>query len=128
MSVDYSMPVLVVDDYQTVVRIIRNLLRQAGFTQVDEASDGEQALAKMKERQYGLVITDWHMAPVDGLELLKQAKADDSLKGTPIILVSAEASPENVTAARDAGAVGYVLKPFDSQTLKARIESAFAAA
>jgi two-component system, chemotaxis family, chemotaxis protein CheY len=128
MSVDYSMPVLVVDDYQTVVRIIRNLLRQAGFTQVDEASDGEQALAKMKERQYGLVITDWHMAPIDGLELLKQAKADDSLKGTPIILVSAEASPENVTAARDAGAVGYVLKPFDSQTLKARIESAFAAA
>jgi two-component system, chemotaxis family, chemotaxis protein CheY len=128
MPVDFSMPVLVVDDYQTVVRIVRSLLRQAGFTEVDEAGDGEEALTKMKERQYGLVITDWHMAPVDGIELVKQAKADDSLKGTPIILISAEASPESVAAAKDAGAAGYVLKPFDSQTLKARIETALASA
>jgi two-component system chemotaxis response regulator CheY len=128
MSVDYSMPVLVVDDYKTVVRILRHLLQQAGFAHIDEATDGEEALNKMKERKYGLVISDWHMAPVNGLELLGKARADEALKDTPFILVSAEAAPENVAAARNAGAAGYVVKPFDSQTLKARIEAAFAAA
>ena len=128
MSIDYSKPILVVDDYQTVLRIMRNLLRQAGFAEIDTAGDGEEALAKMRERQYGLVITDWYMAPVDGLELVRQARADDSLKSTPIILVSGEGSPESLKAANDAGASGYVLKPFDSQTLKAKIESALAAA
>ena len=128
MSVDYSMPVLVVDDYQTVLRIMRSLLRRAGFAEVDTAGDGEEALAKMRERKYGLVITDWYMAPVNGLELVKQARADDALKETPIILVSGEGSPENLKAANDAGASGYVLKPFDSQTLKAKIETVFSAA
>jgi two-component system chemotaxis response regulator CheY len=128
MSIDYSMPVLVVDDYQTVLRIMRNLLRHAGFAEIDTAGDGEEALAKMRERKYGLVISDWFMAPVDGLELVRQARADDALKGTPIILVSAEGSPENLKAANDAGASGYVLKPFDSQTLRAKIETVLAAA
>ena len=128
MSIDYSMPILVVDDYQTVLRIMGNLLRQAGFMEIDMAGDGEEALAKMRERQYGLVISDWFMAPVDGLDLVKQARADDSLKATPIILVSAEGSPDNLKAANDAGASGYVLKPFDSQTLKAKIETVLAAA
>ncbi len=128
MSIDYSKPILVVDDYQTVLRIMRNLLRQAGFSEIDTAGDGEEALAKMRERQYGLVITDWYMAPVDGLELVRQARADNSLKSTPIILVSGEGSPESLRAANDAGASGYVLKPFDSQTLKAKIETALAAA
>ncbi len=128
MSVDYSMPVLVVDDYQTVLRIMRSLLRRAGFAEVDTAGDGEEALAKMRERKYGLVISDWYMAPVNGLELVKQARADDALKETPIILVSGEGSPENLKAANDAGASGYVLKPFDSQTLKAKIETVLSAA
>jgi two-component system chemotaxis response regulator CheY len=128
MSIDYSMPILVVDDYKTVVRILHHLLRQAGFTNVDEATDGEEALNKMKERKYGLVISDWHMAPVNGIELLGKARADEELKGTPFILVSAEAAPENVAAARNAGAAAYVVKPFDSQTLKARIETALRAA
>jgi two-component system chemotaxis response regulator CheY len=128
MSVDYSMPVLVVDDYQTVVRIMRNLLRQAGFAEIDTAGDGEEALAKMRQRKYGLVISDWYMAPVNGLELVRQARADDALKETPIILVSGEGSPDSLKAANDAGASGYVLKPFDSQTLKAKIETVLAAA
>ena len=128
MSIDYSKPILVVDDYQTMLRIMRSLLRRAGFAEIDTAGDGEEALAKMRERQYGLVISDWFMAPVDGLELIKQARADDSLKATPIILVSGEGSPESLRAANDAGASGYVLKPFDSQMLKAKIETVLAAA
>ena len=128
MSIDYSMPILVVDDYQTVVRIMRNLLHRAGFAEIDTAGDGEEALAKMRERKYGLVIADWYMAPLDGLELVRQARADDALKATPIILMSGEGSPENLKAANDAGASGYVLKPFDSQTLTAKIENALAAA
>jgi two-component system chemotaxis response regulator CheY len=128
MSIDYSMPILVVDDYQTVVRIMRNLLHRAGFAEIDVAGDGEEALAKMRERKYGLVISDWYMAPVDGLELVKQARADEALKATPIILVSAEGSPDNLKAANEAGASGYVLKPFDSETLKAKIETVLAAA
>ncbi len=122
------MPILVVDDYQTVVRIMRHLLRQAGFNEVDEAADGEEALEKMRQRQYGLVISDLHMAPVDGLELVKQAKADDALKGTPIILVSADDIPDHAGTAKEAGAAAYVLKPFDAQTLKARITAVLQAA
>ncbi len=128
MSIDYSMPILVVDDYQTVLRIMRSLLHRAGFVEIDVAGDGEEALAKMRERKYGLVISDWYMAPVDGLELVRQARADDGLKATPIILVSGEGSPENLKTANDAGASGYVLKPFDSETLKAKIETVLAAA
>jgi two-component system chemotaxis response regulator CheY len=124
MSVDYSMPVLVVDDYKTVTRILHSLLKQAGFAEIDEASDGEEAIAKMRARKYGLVISDWHMAPVDGLELVKQARADEQLKHTPIILISAEAAPEYLNTARAAGAAAYVVKPFDAHTLRSRIEGA----
>jgi two-component system chemotaxis response regulator CheY len=124
MAIDYSVPVLVVDDYKTVARIMQHLVRQAGFADVDEATDGEEALAKMRERKYGLVITDWHMVPTSGLELLQKAKADEALKDTPFLMVSAENAPENLAVATGAGAVGYVVKPFDSRTLKARIEGA----
>ena len=118
------MPVLVVDDYKTVARIIHNLLRQVGFTDVDTACDGGEAIEKMKGRKYGLVISDWHMAPLDGLEMVKQAKANADLKDTPIILISGEASPDRLDQARSAGAAGYVVKPFDAETLKNRIERA----
>ena len=126
MSVDLSKPVLVVDDYKTVARIIHSLLRQVGFTDVDTALDGGEAIEKMKGRKYGLVISDWHMAPLDGLELVRQAKADANLKDTPIILISSEAAPDRLDVARDAGAAAYVVKPFDAETLRTRIERALA--
>ena len=128
MSVDLSKPVLVVDDYKTVARIMSSLLRQVGFTDVDTATDGGEAIEKMKDRKYGLVISDWHMAPLDGLELLRQAKANADLKDTPIILVSSDLAPGRLDVARDAGAAGYVVKPFDAETLRNRIERALAAA
>jgi two-component system chemotaxis response regulator CheY len=125
MTFDFAMPVLVVDDYSMVARILGRLLKQAGFANVDEATDGEEALAKMRERRYGLVISDWHMAPTSGIELLRQAKADEQLRDIPFIMVSAEAAPENAALAKSEGASGYVVKPFDSQVLKGRIQGLF---
>lgn len=126
MAVDTSMPVLVVDDYNTMVRIIRNLLKQLGFEDVDEASDGAAALAKMKERKYGLVISDWNMEPMTGYELLKEVRADTSLSKTPFIMVTAESKTENVIAAKKAGVSNYIVKPFNAQTLKGKIDAVFA--
>lgn len=122
-----AVPILVVDDYPIIVRILRNLLCQAGFEDVDDASDGEEALTKMRARKYGLVLSDWHMAPLSGLELLKQAKADDLLRDTPFIIVSAHADAENLVAAKHAGASAYIVKPFDALTLKTRIARVFEA-
>ncbi|WP_371347755.1 response regulator [Ancylobacter sp. IITR112] len=125
MAVDLSMPVLVVDDYKTMVRIIRNLLKQIGFEDVDEASDGVEALSKLKERQYGLVISDWNMEPMTGYELLKQVRDDSDLNALPFIMVTAEAKSENVIAAKKAGVNNYIVKPFNAQTLKSKIETVF---
>ncbi|MDQ0304574.1 two-component system chemotaxis response regulator CheY [Ancylobacter polymorphus] len=119
------MPVLVVDDYKTMVRIIRNLLKQIGFEDVDEASDGVEALSKLKERQYGLVISDWNMEPMTGYELLKQVRDDSALNALPFIMVTAEAKSENVIAAKKAGVNNYIVKPFNAQTLKSKIETVF---
>lgn len=126
MAFDSSLPVLLVDDYQTMVRVMRHLLNRAGFATIDEASDGEEALARMAERHYGLVISDLHMAPVDGLELVRRAKADEALKSVPIMLVSADELPETVMAAHDAGAAAYLIKPFDAETLRNRIAAVLA--
>jgi two-component system, chemotaxis family, chemotaxis protein CheY len=123
MNFDSSMPILVVDDYQTMVRIIRNLLKQLGFEDVDEASDGSEALNKMRERRYGLIISDWNMAPMTGYELLKQVRADRDLHSTPFIMVTAESKTENVIAAKRAGVNNYIVKPFNAQTLKAKIDA-----
>ncbi len=123
MNFDSSMPILVVDDYQTMVRIIRNLLKQLGFEDVDEASDGSEALNKMRERRYGLIISDWNMAPMTGYELLKQVRADRDLHATPFIMVTAESKTENVIAAKRAGVNNYIVKPFNAQTLKAKIDA-----
>ena len=125
MAVDLSMPVLVVDDYKTMVRIIRNLLKQIGFEDVDEASDGVEALSKLKERQYGLVISDWNMEPMTGYELLKQVRDDTNLSALPFIMVTAEAKSENVIAAKKAGVNNYIVKPFNAQTLKSKIDTVF---
>src|ERR1700731_1627048 len=125
MALDPSMPVLVVDDYSTMVRIIRNLLGQLGFADVDDARDGQSALAKMHSKRYGLVISDWNMEPMTGYDLLRQVRADPSLQQTPFIMVTAESKTENVIAAKKAGVNNYIVKPFNAQTLKAKIEAVF---
>jgi two-component system, chemotaxis family, chemotaxis protein CheY len=125
MALDPSMPVLIVDDYNTMIRIIRNLLKQLGFADVDEANDGASALAKMREKRYGLVISDWNMEPMTGFDFLQQVRADASLGDTPFIMVTAESKTENVIAAKKAGVNNYIVKPFNAQTLKAKIEAVF---
>jgi two-component system chemotaxis response regulator CheY len=126
MAIDMSMPILVVDDYNTMIRIIRNLLKQLGFEDVDDASDGSAALSKMREKRYGLVISDWNMEPMTGYELLKEVRADPGLNKTPFIMVTAESKTENVIAAKKAGVNNYIVKPFNAQTLKTKIEAVFA--
>jgi two-component system, chemotaxis family, chemotaxis protein CheY len=126
MAVDLSMPVLVVDDYNTMIRILRNLLRQLGFQDIDDAADGTAALAKMRQKQYGLVISDWNMEPMTGYDLLKEVRGDPGLARTPFIMVTAESKTENVIAAKKAGVNNYIVKPFNAQTLQNKIEAVFA--
>jgi two-component system, chemotaxis family, chemotaxis protein CheY len=111
-----------------MVRIIRNLLRQVGFSDVDDANDGAAALAKMRAKRYGLVISDWNMEPMSGYELLLQVRADPALGETPFIMVTAESKTDNVIAARKAGVNNYIVKPFNAQTLRTKIEAVFAEA
>jgi two-component system, chemotaxis family, chemotaxis protein CheY len=123
MPIDTNMNVLIVDDYKTMLRIIKNLLSQIGFENVDEATDGDMAFHKLKEKQYGLVISDWNMEPVSGFELLKKVRAVDSMKNLPFIMVTAESKTENVVAAKQAGVSNYIVKPFNAETLRSKIES-----
>ena len=125
MSVDKNMNVLIVDDYKTMLRIIKNLLKQLGFNNVDEATDGSMALDMLGKRNYGLVISDWNMEPMTGYELLKQVRGDAGLAKTPFIMVTAESKTENVIAAKKAGVNNYIVKPFNAQTLKNKIEAVF---
>jgi two-component system chemotaxis response regulator CheY len=118
----------VVDDYNTMVRIIRNLLRQLGFEHVDDANDGAQALEKMRLNKYGLVISDWNMEPMTGYDLLQQVRSDPQLADTPFIMVTAESKTDNVIAAKKAGVSNYIVKPFNAQTLKSKIDAVFEAA
>jgi two-component system chemotaxis response regulator CheY len=120
---DTSVPVLVVDDYSTMRRIIKNLLNQIGFTNIEEADNGAAAYDKMRGRKFGLVISDWNMEPMTGLELLKLVRADSALKSTPFIMVTAESKTENVVAAKAAGVSNYIVKPFNAETLKTKIAS-----
>jgi two-component system chemotaxis response regulator CheY len=117
------MPVLVVDDYKTMIRIISNLLRQLGFSNIDEASDGGRALQLMRTRPYGLVISDWNMEPMTGLDLLKEVRNDVKLKDTPFIMVTAESKVENVVTAKSAGVNNYIVKPFNADTFKTKLVS-----
>ena len=122
MSIDKAMNVLIVDDYKTMLRIIRNLLKQIDFNNVEEATDGVEALAKMRTNNFGLVISDWNMAPMTGLQLLQEVRADTRLKQTPFIMITAESKTENVIAAKQAGVSNYIVKPFNAETLKDKIE------
>ena len=125
MSFDVSMPILVVDDYATMIRILRNLLKQLGFENVDDASDGSSALVKMHGKKYGLVISDWNMEPMTGYDLLKEVRANPELSQTPFIMITAESKTENVIAAKKAGVGNYIVKPFNSATLKTKIDAVF---
>jgi two-component system chemotaxis response regulator CheY len=123
MAVDMKMNVLIVDDYKTMLRIVGNLLKQLGFSNIDEATDGATALEKMRQKPYGLVISDWNMEPMTGLQLLKEVRSDIKLKSVPFIMVTAESKTENVVAAKQAGVNNYIVKPFNAATLKQKIAS-----
>ena len=123
---DKSTPVLIVDDYKTMLRIIRNLLKQLEFENVEEATDGQEALSKLRTGSFGLVISDWNMAPMTGLDLLKEVRADARLKSTPFIMITAESKTENVVAAKQAGVSNYIVKPFNAETLRDKIEKVMA--
>jgi two-component system, chemotaxis family, chemotaxis protein CheY len=125
MAADASMSILIVDDYNTMIRIIRNLLKQLGFNNVDEATDGTAALAKLREKSYGLVISDWNMTPMTGYDLLREIRADPVLRATRFIMVTAESKTDNVIAAKKAGVDNYIVKPFNAQTLQHKIHSVF---
>jgi two-component system chemotaxis response regulator CheY len=126
MAVDLSMPVLVVDDYNTMIRIICNLLKQLGYQNIDSATDGATALAKLRAGRFGLVISDWNMEPMSGYDLLKEVRADAKLGKTPFIMITAESKTENVIAAKRAGVSNYFVKPFNAQTLQSKIAAVFA--
>jgi two-component system chemotaxis response regulator CheY len=121
MAVDKNMPILIVDDYKTMLRIIRNLLKQIGFDNVEEATDGTQALQKLREKKFELVISDWNMEPMTGIELLREVRSDDNLKKLPFIMVTAESKTENVVIAKEAGVSNYIVKPFNAATLKSKL-------
>ncbi len=115
------MKILVVDDYSTMRRIVRNLLNQIGYFDIEEADNGEDAWAKIRSCPYALVLSDWNMSPVSGLELLKRVRGEARVAHTPFIFITAESKPENILAAKCAGVNNYIIKPFTAETLKAKI-------
>jgi two-component system chemotaxis response regulator CheY len=121
MTVALDMPILVVDDYKTMTRILQNLLKSLGFTNLYEAASGQEALRMARETKFGLVVSDWYMEPMNGIDLLGAIRADEALKSTPFIMVTAESKTENVITAKRAGVDNYIVKPFNAQTLKQKI-------
>lgn len=124
---DKNMRFLVVDDFSTMRRIVRNLLKELGFTNVDEAEDGQVALHKLKTQPYDFVISDWNMPNMTGIELLKAVRADAQFKGQPFLMITAEAKRENIIEAAMAGASGYIVKPFTAATLEEKMNKIFQA-
>lgn len=123
MAVNREMNVLVVDDYTTMIRIVRNLLDQLGFKNVDSATSGETALRMVKSKPYGLILSDWNMQPMTGLELLKSIRSDPQIASVPFVMVTAESKVENVVAARKAGANQYIVKPFTAAVLRQKLST-----
>lgn len=119
------MKILIVDDFSTMRRIIKNLLRDLGFTNTDEADDGNTALPMLKTGKYEFLITDWNMPGMTGIDLLRAVRADDALKGLPVLMVTAEAKRDQIVAAAQAGVNGYVVKPFTAAVLKEKIDKIF---
>ena len=122
---DRNINVLIVDDYRTMLRIIRNLLKQLDFNNVDEATDGQEALSKLRAGNFGLVISDWNMAPMTGYELLREIRSDPALSDTRFIMITAESKTDNVIAAKKAGVDNYIVKPFNAQILQHKIQAIF---
>ena len=122
---DKSLNFLVVDDFTTMRRIVRNLLKELGFTNVDEAEDGQDALNKLQAGKFDFVISDWNMPNMDGLALLKNLRAEDRFANLPVLMVTAEAKKENIIAAAQAGASGYVVKPFTAAILEEKLNKIF---
>ena len=123
MGVGRDLSILIVDDYKTMLKIVRGLLEQLGFTNIDEATDGHSAYGLIQSKQYGLVISDWNMQPMTGLDLLKKVRSDPKTSKLPFIMVTAEAKPENVSAAREAGVNNYIIKPFTQAVLKQKMSA-----
>lgn len=123
MSTAANMEVLIVDDYATMLRILSNLLKQIGFKKIDQAKDGTEALAYLRQKSYDLIISDWNMEPMTGIQLLREVRADEDLRSIPFILVTAESKTENVAMAKQAGVSNYIVKPFNAGTLEGKIKS-----
>ena len=127
MSLDPTSPILVVDDYKTMVKIVRHLLGQLGYKNIDDASNGAEAFEKMQSKKYGLVISDWNMEPMTGIQLLREVRGDAKLKAIPFIMITAENKVENVIAAKKEGVSNYIVKPFNADTLKTKMRSVLGA-
>lgn len=123
MAVNKNMKVLIVDDYKTMLRIVGNLLNQLGFKNVEEAADGTEAFEKFMNNDYGLIISDWNMEPMSGLELLKKIRGGSKQADIPFIMVTAESKTENVIIAKKAGVSNYIVKPFNAETLKTKMKA-----
>jgi len=123
MSVDPNMPILVVDDFKTMRRIVGGLLAQIGFKNIDEAEDGNSALVKIQAKPFKLIVSDWNMEPMSGFDLLQKIRASENpaIKTLPFIMVTAESKPENIIKAKQAGVNNYIVKPFNAETLKAKM-------
>ncbi len=121
MAVDMNIKILIVDDYDTMRMVIKNLLRQLNFTNTEEASDGAEASEKLNKDKFDLIISDWNMEPMTGIQLLREVRADDNLSDIPFIMITAEVKSENVIAAKEAGVSNYIIKPFDAKTLKTKL-------
>jgi two-component system chemotaxis response regulator CheY len=125
MAIDTAMKVLVVDDFATMRRIVKGVLKQLGFSDIIEADDGSNALKELKKEKVGLIVSDWNMPNMTGLELLKEVKGDGDLKDIPFLMVTAEGQKENVVQAVQAGVSNYIVKPFTPETFKDKLEKIF---
>ena len=126
VAIDMNIPILIVDDYRTMLKILQDLLKQLGFNNVEEAMDGSEALQKLRNKEFGLVISDWNMEPMSGLQLFKEIRADVRLKDVPFIMVTAEGTSENVISAKEAGVSSYIIKPFTKAVLGSKINTVLA--
>lgn len=124
-SIDGNIPILVVDDFSTMRKIVRTSLKQLGFTNVTEAEDGRVALEKLRNGEFKLIVSDWNMPNMMGIDLLKEVRADETLKHLPFLMVTAEGKKENVLEAAKAGVSNYIVKPFNVDSLKEKLEAVF---
>ena len=120
---EQNMKIMIVDDYKTMLRILRNLLKQLNFLKVEEATDGAMALEMLRKNTFGMVISDWSMEPMTGIQLLREVRRDDRLKHLPFVMITDEGKSENVFAAKEAGVSNYIVKPFNAEILKTKMFS-----